>query len=129
TFLLAVPRVFEKVYNSADAKASASPVKRRIFRWAAKVAEKASRAEETQQGVGSGLRAQLAVADRLVFSTLREIMGGQLRYAVSGGGPLGTRLGHFFRGMGLVVLEGYGLTESGAPTSVNLPGRIKIGTV
>ncbi|SJM60001.1 Long-chain fatty-acid-CoA ligase, Mycobacterial subgroup FadD15 [Actinomycetales bacterium JB111] len=129
TFLLAVPRVFEKVYNSADAKASASPVKRRIFRWAAKVAERASRAEESPQGVGAALRAQLKVADRLVFSTLREIMGGQLRYAVSGGGPLGARLGHFFRGMGLVVLEGYGLTESGAPTSVNLPGRIKIGTV
>ncbi|MGC5628727.1 AMP-dependent synthetase/ligase [Georgenia sp. Z1344] len=129
TFLLAVPRVFEKVYNSADAKASASTVRRRIFRWAAKVAERASRAEESGQGLGRVLTAQRKVADRLVFSTLREVMGGRLEYAVSGGGPLGTRLGHFYRGMGLVVLEGYGLTETGAPTSVNLPGRIKIGTV
>ncbi|MGO1173573.1 MAG: AMP-dependent synthetase/ligase [Actinomycetaceae bacterium] len=129
TFLLAVPRVFEKVYNSADAKASASTVRRRIFRWAAKVAERVSRAEETGNGVGRALAAQRKVADRLVFSTLREIMGGDLRYAVSGGGPLGARLGHFYRGMGLVILEGYGLTETGAPTSVNLPGRIKVGTV
>ncbi|MGC5615910.1 AMP-dependent synthetase/ligase [Georgenia sp. Z1491] len=129
SFLLAVPRVFEKVYNSADAKASASTVRRRIFRWAAKVAERTSRAEESGHGVGRVLAAQRKVADRLVFSTLREVMGGNLRYAVSGGGPLGTRLGHFYRGMGLVILEGYGLTETGAPTSVNLPGRIKIGTV
>nr|WP_205739793.1 AMP-dependent synthetase/ligase [Georgenia sp. SYP-B2076] len=128
TFLLAVPRVFEKVYNAADAKAG-SGTKQRIFRWGAKVAIEYSRALESAAGPSAALKAQRALADRLVYGKIRTAMGGSLVYAVSGGGPLGERLGHFYRGIGVVVLEGYGLTEVGAPTTVNRPGLVKIGTV
>ncbi len=128
TFLLAVPRVFEKVYNSADAKAGAG-AKQRIFRWGAKVAITYSRALETSAGPSAALKAQRALADRLVYAKIKAAMGGNLDWAISGGGPLGERLGHFFRGIGVNVLEGYGLTEVGAPTTVNRPGLVKIGTV
>ncbi len=128
TFLLAVPRVFEKVYNSADAKAG-SGAKQRIFRWGAKVAITYSRALESDAGPSAALKAQRALADRLVYGKIRSAMGGSLDWAISGGGPLGERLGHFFRGIGVGVLEGYGLTEVGAPTTVNRPGLTKIGTV
>ncbi|WP_324652939.1 AMP-dependent synthetase/ligase [Georgenia sp. H159] len=128
TFLLAVPRVFEKVYNSADAKAGAG-AKQRIFRWGAKVAITYSRALETTAGPSAAIRAQRALADRLVYQKIKAAMGGNLDWAISGGGPLGERLGHFFRGVGVGVLEGYGLTEVGAPTTVNRPGLVKIGTV
>ena len=128
TFLLAVPRVFEKVYNSADAKAGGG-AKQRVFRWGAKVAITYSRALETPDGPSAALKAQRAVADRLVYGKIKAAMGGRLDWAISGGGPLGERLGHFFRGIGVGVLEGYGLTEVGAPTTVNRPGLVKIGTV
>ncbi|WP_265523092.1 AMP-dependent synthetase/ligase [Oerskovia flava] len=128
TFLLAVPRVFEKVYNSAEQRAGTG-AKRRVFHWAARVAIASSRAQEDGRRPSIALRAQHAVADRLVYSTLREAMGGRLAYSISGGAPLGERLGHFFRGVGLRILEGYGLTETTAPTSVNRPGLTKIGTV
>ncbi|WP_435735535.1 long-chain fatty acid--CoA ligase [Cellulosimicrobium sp. PMB13] len=128
TFLLAVPRVFEKVYNSAEHKARAGG-KAKPFHWAAKVAISYSRALDTPRGPSLPLRVQHAVADRLVYRTLRGAMGGQLTHSISGGAPLGERLGHFFRGVGLRILEGYGLTETTAPTAVNLPGLTKIGTV
>ncbi|WP_159792314.1 AMP-dependent synthetase/ligase [Puerhibacterium puerhi] len=128
TFLLAVPRVFEKVYNSAAQQAAASPLKRRIFAWATRTSEAASRALDAG-GPSPLLRAQHAVADRLVLARLRAAMGGAVEYAVSGGAPLGERLGHFFRGVGVTVLEGYGLTETTAPTAVNLPASVAIGTV
>lgn len=128
TYLLAVPRVFEKVYNGAEQKAS-SGLKAKIFAWAARVAEDYSRALDVPSGPGRALRAQHAVADRLVYSKLKATMGGQLSWAVSGGAPLGERLGHFFRGACVTILEGYGLTETTAPTSVNLPGEIVIGSV
>lgn len=128
TFLLAVPRVFEKVYNSAEQKAGGSSLKRRVFHWASAVAGRYSRALDAGS-VSPGLRLQHALADRLVFSALRNAMGGSLQWAVSGGAPLGERLGHFYRGIGITILEGYGLTETTAPTSVNLPGRTIIGTV
>jgi long-chain acyl-CoA synthetase len=128
TFLLAVPRVFEKVYNSAEQKTGTGP-KRKVFHWAAKVAVAWSRALDTANGPSPVLRIQHTVADRLVYSTLRTAMGGRLTYSISGGAPLGERLGHFYRGVGLRILEGYGLTETTAPTAVNLPGLTKIGTV
>ena len=128
TFLLAVPRVFEKVYNSADAKAG-SGARQRIFRWAAKVAITYSRALDTAKGPSAALKAQRALADRLVYHKIKTAMGGNLDWAISGGGPLGERLGHFYRGIGVNVLEGYGLTEVGAPTTVNRPGLVKVGTV
>ncbi|MBC9823643.1 AMP-dependent synthetase/ligase [Terrabacter sp. MAHUQ-38] len=127
TFVLAVPRVFEKIYNSAEAKASAEG-KGKIFLRAATVAIAYSEALDAG-GPGLALRVQHAVFDRLVYSKLRGAMGGHVRYAVSGGAPLGTRLGHFYRGIGVLILEGYGLTETTAPIAVNTPDKVKIGTV
>ncbi len=126
TFILAVPRVFEKVYNAAEQKAEADG-RGAIFRRAADTAIEWSRAQDGR--VGIGLRARHAVFDRLVYSKLRARLGGRVDFAVSGGGPLGERLGHFFRGIGLTVLEGYGLTETTAPATVNTPDRVKIGSV
>jgi long-chain acyl-CoA synthetase len=128
TYLLAVPRVFEKVYNSAEQKAS-SGLKAKIFAWSARVAEDYSRAMDTPTGPDRLLTWKHRVADRLVFSKLKATMGGQLMWAVSGGAPLGERLGHFFRGACVTILEGYGLTESTAPTAVNLPNQIVVGSV
>jgi len=133
TFILAVPRVFEKVYNGAEQQASASPVKGRIFRAAARTAVAFSQASGTNaaapSGAGAPLRLQHALFDRLVYARLRGAVGGRAEYAVSGGAPLGERLGHFFRGAGITVLEGYGLTESCAAATVNRPDHMKIGTV
>ena len=134
TFLLAVPRVFEKVYNGAEQQASASAVRGRIFHAAAETAIAWSRAlgngaPASPGGAGASLRLQHALFDRLVYGKLRAAVGGRVRYAVSGGAPLGERLGHFFRGVGITILEGYGLTESSAAATVNPPERVKIGTV
>jgi long-chain acyl-CoA synthetase len=134
TFILAVPRVFEKVYNGAELQAADSKVKSGIFHAAAKnaIAWSKTLGSTGQPGPASrGLRLRLAhgLFDRLVYSKLRAATGGQVHYAVSGGGPLGDRLGHFFRGCGITVLEGYGLTESTAASTVNRPDSNKIGTV
>ncbi|HYO34822.1 MAG TPA: long-chain fatty acid--CoA ligase [Geodermatophilus sp.] len=127
TFVLAVPRVFEKVYNSAKAKADADG-KGRIFDRAAQVAIDWSRAQDTG-GAGLALRLQHALFDRLVYGKLRAALGGRCRGAISGGAPLGERLGHFFRGIGVTVFEGYGLTETSAAASVNHDGALRVGTV
>jgi long-chain acyl-CoA synthetase len=128
TFLLAVPRVFEKVYNTAQQQASASPAKGRIFAAAAATAIAWSQAADAPPA-GPGLRLRHALFDRLVYGKLRAAIGGRVRYAVSGGAPLGDRLGHFFRGAGVTVLEGYGMTETSAAATVNRPTRNKVGTV
>jgi len=127
TFLLAVPRVFEKVYNGARAKAIAGG-RGRIFEAASKVAIDYSRALDNG-GPGPFLKAKHFVFDRLVYAKLRAAMGGKIEYAVSGGAPLGERLGHYFRGIGVTILEGYGLTESTAGSTMNRPGSLRVGTV
>ena len=127
TFVIAVPRVFEKIYNAADARSAGA--RQKVFRLAAKTAIAYSRALDTPDGPSRGLRAQRAVFDRLVFSTLRGLLGGRVAHVISGGGPLGERLGHFYRGAGVTVLEGYGLTETAAPCTVNLPDATRIGSV
>jgi long-chain acyl-CoA synthetase len=130
TFLLAVPRVFEKVYNTAVQQASASKAKTRIFDAAAATAVAWSQATSSEgSGPGQALRLRHALFDRLVYVKLRAAVGGKVAYAVSGGAPLGERLGHFFRGAGITILEGYGLTETAAAATVNRPSRNKIGTV
>jgi long-chain acyl-CoA synthetase len=129
TFLLAVPRVFEKVFNSAQQRASASPAKARIFAAATDTAVAVSQARSADRPAGAGLRLKHAVFDHLVYGKLRAAVGGKVTYAVSGGAPLGERLGHFFRGAGITVLEGYGMTETSAAATVNKPSRNKIGTV
>ena len=127
-FLLAVPRVFEKVYNSAEQKAEAGG-KGKIFRKAAYAAIAYSKALDTKKGPSLGLKIQHGLFDKLVYKKLRAAMGGRVGYAISGGGPLGARLGHFYRAIGLTVLEGYGLTETTAPVSIGRPDRLKIGKV
>lgn len=128
TFLLAVPRVFEKIYNSSE-RTAGTGAKLKIFRWAAKVAIHMSRGLDTANGPSLPLKAQHRLADKLVYGKLRAAMGGDAKYSFSAGAPLGERLGHFYRGIGLTIFEGYGLTETTAPTAVNLPSEIKIGTV
>lgn len=127
TFLLAVPRVFEKVYNSSEQKAEAGG-KGKIFRAAAEVAIAHSKALDAGH-VPLGLKVKFALFDRLVLSKIRAALGGNVEYAVSGSAPLGLRLGHFYRSLGLTILEGYGLTETTAPISINRPSDFKIGTV
>ena len=127
TFLLAVPRVFEKVYNSAEQKAAAGG-KEKIFHKAADVAIAHSKALDAGH-VPFGLKVQFALFDKLVYSKLRTAMGGNVKYAVSGSAPLGLRLGHFFRSLGVQILEGYGLTETTAPATVNVVSKFKVGTV
>jgi long-chain acyl-CoA synthetase len=127
TFLLSVPRVFEKIYNGAQAKAT-SEGKGKIFDRAARVAIAFSEALD-KGGPGIVLRAQHGVFDKLVYGRLRARMGGRVEFAVSGGAPLGARLGHFFRGVGITILEGYGLTETAAASTVNRPSAIRVGSV
>jgi len=128
TFILAVPRVFEKVFNTAEQKA-ASDGKGAIFGRAAAAAIAWSRALDEPGRPSLGLRAQHLLFDRLVYGKLRAALGGRTQYAVSGGAALSERLGHFFRGIGVTVLEGYGLTETTGAATVNRPDRVKIGTV
>jgi long-chain acyl-CoA synthetase len=128
TFVLAVPRVFEKVYNGAEARAIGDG-KGKIFARAAQVAVSYSESLDAGRGAGLGLRAQHALFDRLVYGKLRAALGGKAEWAISGGAALAPRLGHFFRGIGVTILEGYGLTETTAPVSVNRPDRPKIGSV
>jgi long-chain acyl-CoA synthetase len=131
TFLLAVPRVFEKVYNTAQQQVTESKARSRIFRAAVETAIAWSRSRDADGpgGPGQALRLRHALFDRLVYAKLRAAVGGKVAYAVSGGAPLGERLGHFFRGAGITILEGYGLTETSAAATVNKPSRNKIGTV
>jgi long-chain acyl-CoA synthetase len=127
TVVVSVPRVFEKVYNTAEQNAS-NDGKGPIFKMAAQTAVDWSRAQDNG-GPGLVLRAKHALFDRLVYHKLRAALGGDCHAAVSGGAPLGARLGHFYRGVGLTIYEGYGLTETSAAITVNQIGGLKIGTV
>jgi long-chain acyl-CoA synthetase len=127
TFVLSVPRVFEKVYNTAKQRAHADG-KGPIFDRAENVAIRYSESLE-KRGPGLLLRAQHALFDKLVYGKLRAALGGRCTAAISGGAPLGARLGHFFRGIGVTVYEGYGLTETTAGACLNMVDKIKIGTV
>ncbi|MFQ6327240.1 AMP-dependent synthetase/ligase [Nocardia sp. CWNU-33] len=126
-FILAVPRVFEKVFNSAKQKAHDGG-KGKIFDTAAETAIAWSESLDNG-GPGLVLKLKHTLFDKLVYSKLRVALGGQCEAAVSGGGPLGARLGHFFRGVGVTIYEGYGLTETTAAITVNTPENIRVGTV
>jgi long-chain acyl-CoA synthetase len=127
TSLVAVPRVFEKVYNGARQKAHAGG-KGAIFDRAEQVAVSWSRAQDTG-GAGLALTLQHKLFDVLVYGKLRAAMGGRVTTSLSGGAALGERLGHFFRGIGVTILEGYGLTETTGPATASGPDTLKIGTV
>lgn len=128
--LLAVPRVFEKVRDGAYNKAAdSSDISARIFLEAEKAAIAYSEALDTDKGPGFALKARRAVFDKLVFKKLREAVGNEVQYAISGGSAISVNLLHFFRGAGIPIYEGYGLTETAAAAAVNNPDNIKIGTV
>lgn len=127
TLILAVPRVFEKVYNGAEQKAAAAG-KGGIFRWAAKQAIDYSKSLD-EGGPKAMLKFRYSVAHKLVLHKIVDVLGGNATWAISGSAPLGERMGHFYRGLGIAVLEGYGLTETNAASHVNLPKLSKIGTV
>ncbi|HEY0168993.1 MAG TPA: long-chain fatty acid--CoA ligase [Jatrophihabitans sp.] len=127
SFVLSVPRVFEKVYNTAKQRAHADG-KGKIFDRSEAVAIAYSEAMDTG-GAGLGLRLQHKVFDKLVYSKLRAALGGRCSAAISGGAPLGARLGHFFRGIGVTIYEGYGLTETTAGACLNVEDKIKVGSV
>jgi long-chain acyl-CoA synthetase len=127
TFVLAVPRIFEKIYNGAEARAEAAG-KGKIFKKAADVAIAYSEALD-KKGMSPVLKFKHAIFDKLVYSKLRAGMGGNVEAAISGGAPLGVRLGHFYRGAGVTILEGYGLTETTAGATLNLYGAHRVGSV
>jgi long-chain acyl-CoA synthetase len=127
TLVVSVPRVFEKVYNTAEQNAR-NDGKGRIFAIAADTAIDWSKAQDSG-GPGIVLRAKHALFDRLVYGKLRAALGGDCRAAISGGAPLGVRLGHFYRGVGLTIYEGYGLTETSSAITVNRLDSIKVGSV
>ncbi|WP_055401006.1 MULTISPECIES: long-chain fatty acid--CoA ligase [unclassified Mycobacterium] len=127
TVVVSVPRVFEKVYNTAEQNA-VNDGKGRIFAAAVQTAVDWSQAQDRGRP-GLVLRAKHAVFDRLVYHKLRAALGGECHASVSGGAPLGARLGHFYRGVGLTIHEGYGLTETSSAITVNQVGNVRIGTV
>jgi long-chain acyl-CoA synthetase len=128
TWVFAVPRVFEKVFNTAQGKAGTG-LQRKLFDRAVATAVEYSRQVTAGGEVRRVTRVEHALYDRLVYAKLRRAFGGQLAFAISGGAPLGERLGHFFHGAGVLVLEGYGLTETTAAATLNTPEHFRIGTV
>ena len=130
TFIAAVPRIFEKIYNRVIGGAKeAGGATYAIFKWAMGVGSEVSRLTQAGRTPGPFLAAKHAIASRLVFSKLRARFGGRLRFFVSGSAPLSRTIAEFFHAAGVLILEGYGLTESSAATCVNLPGRYRFGTV
>ncbi|MCP2626709.1 AMP-dependent synthetase/ligase [Mycolicibacterium smegmatis] len=127
TLVISVPRVFEKVYNTAEQNAR-NDGKGKIFEIAAETAIEFSKAQD-KGGPGLLLRVKHAVFDKLVYGKLRAALGGECHAAISGGAPLGERLGHFYRGVGLSIYEGYGLTETSAAITVNRLNDLKVGSV
>jgi long-chain acyl-CoA synthetase len=130
TFMAAVPRIFEKVYGRVVALAEEEGGARlKIFRWAFDVGTRVADARRAGREPGVALKAQHAVADRLVFSRIKARMGGRVRYFCSGSAALSPEVARWFEAAGLAILEGYGLTETSAATTLNLPGRVGFGTV
>jgi long-chain acyl-CoA synthetase len=129
TILVSVPRVYEKVYAKVQGAAASSPVKKRLLAWAAGVGKEHASCEVEGRAPGLALKLQYALADRLVFSKLKERLGGRLRFACTGGAPIPKEIAIFLRGAGLLVLEGYGMSETAPVLTVNGPERVKFGSV
>ena len=129
TFMAAVPRIFEKVYNRILEGAKQSRVKQKIFEWALKVGREGSALRQQGKEPDRVLAVKLLIADRLVFSKLKARFGGRIRYFISGSAPLSREIVEFFHAAGILILEGYGLTESSAASFVNRPNRYALGSV
>ena len=129
SLIVAVPRVFEKIYNGILAQAEISPIKSRVFHWALGVGREISRHKVEKQPVPIELALKYQLARKLVFNTIAEKLGGNLRFAVCGGAPLSQPIAEFFHAAGLLILEGYGLTETTAAITVNTPFDYRFGTV
>ncbi len=129
TFLIAVPRIFEKIYSTMQAQGDSSPLKSKIFKWAMSIGYKVSEARIQKKSPDFATLMEYRVAKRLVFDKFYEKLGGKLRFAVSGGAPLSGEIARFFHAAGLLILEGYGLTETTAAVLVNTPYDYKFGTV
>ena len=127
--VVSVPRVYEKVYASVQAGAAGSAVKQAIFNWCVGVGRQASRLQQQGQPLPLGLRLKQGLAHRLVFHKLHDALGGRLRYFVSGGAPLAREIAEFFHAAGLLILEGYGLTETCPALTANRHDNFKFGTV
>ena len=126
--LLVVPRVLEKVYNAASTKAGGG-IKGKMFAWSAKQARTYALAQERTFGPSLLKKARHGIADALVLKKIRSILGPNLRYIVSGGAPLATDLAQFYAGMGITLLQGYGLSETTGPIAVQHVGKNPVGTV
>ncbi|MBI5479287.1 MAG: long-chain fatty acid--CoA ligase [Deltaproteobacteria bacterium] len=129
TILVSVPRVYEKVYARVQSAAASSPVKKRLLAWARAVGQEHATREIEGRERGLRLRLQYALADRLVFSKLKARLGGRLRFACTGGAPMPREIAIFLRGAGLLVLEGYGMTETAPVLTLNGPEKVKFGSV
>jgi long-chain acyl-CoA synthetase len=129
-FLCSVPRVFEKVYAGVLAKAEAGPpLKRKIFHWAVGVGKQVSKLKQARQPIPGGLAIKYRLAEKLVFSKMQAALGGRLRFAVSGGAPLSREIAEFFHAAGILILEGYGLTETCPSLTFNRADDFKFGSV
>ncbi|MDZ4662138.1 MAG: long-chain fatty acid--CoA ligase [Pseudomonadota bacterium] len=129
TVLVAVPRIFEKIYNGVISQSEISATKKTIFRWALRIGTEVSRLKRKNQTIPISLFAQYMVAQKLVFSKLQNGLGGRIRFAISGGAPLSAQIAEFFHAAGILVLEGYGLTETTAAITLNRPHDFDFGTV
>jgi long-chain acyl-CoA synthetase len=130
TFMCAVPRVLEKVYLGILGNRNASPPgKQKIFDWAFGVGRKVSKYKQRHEPVPLGLSIKNAIAGKLVFSKIQKVLGGRIRFLVSGGAPLSREIAEFFHAAGVLILEGYGLTETTAGTTINRPEKFMFGSV
>ncbi|MGZ3805928.1 MAG: AMP-dependent synthetase/ligase, partial [Pseudobdellovibrionaceae bacterium] len=129
TFLISVPRIFEKIYDSVGTQLEASPLKKKLFNWAISVGRKITEFKLTHQSIPLDLLATYELARRLVLNKITSSFGGRLRFAVSGGAPLAQEISVFFHAAGVLILEGYGLTETTAAITVNTPFNYKFGSV
>ncbi len=130
TFIYSVPRVFERVYARIQAQiAAAPPLRQKIFRWALGVGRRVSQRQQAKRPVPLGLQLKRRVAEALVFHKIHQALGGRLRFCVSGGAPLSREIAAFFHAVGILILEGYGLTECCPVLTANDPEHFKFGTV
>ncbi|NQZ01364.1 MAG: long-chain fatty acid--CoA ligase [Bdellovibrionales bacterium] len=129
TILIAVPRIFEKIYAAVATQVETHPLKSKIFEWSLDIGKKVSQATQQNKRLSPVTMLQYKAAKALVFDTLNQEMGGQIRFAISGGAPLERSIAEFFHAAGLLLLEGYGLTETTAAICVNRPDAFRFGTV